>query len=272
MTTEDQHDFWNGPVGQNWAGLSAVLDAHHAAVTAELLRRAAVRPGDRVLDVGAGGGALSAALASRGATVTAVDISAPLLAVARARGAAGVTLIEADAGTLPFAPDAFDLIVSQFGVMFFADSRAAFANLHRAAAPGGRLHFAAWAGAKSNPWFAGPARIAAEMFGADPADPDAPGPMRFRDGAAVAAMLAAASWKDPLCEAVALALTPPGERAAAADFATRLGAASAALRRGGHGEAERLRLRDRIHAWLAAYDVGGRIEVPARVNFVSAAA
>jgi SAM-dependent methyltransferase len=262
--------YWSGDGGRRWASLADSLDRHHAAVTDLVVERAAPRAGERVLDIGAGQGTLARRLAASGAAVTGIDISPQLLGLARREP--GPTFLEADAATHDFAPLRFDLIASQFGVMFFEDSRAAFAHLRRQAAAGGRLVFAAWGPAEENPWFALPRSVAVRIIGDKESDPDAPGPMRFRDIGAVEGMLAAAGWREAGGEAVTLDLTPPGGLAGAADLATRMGAASAILTHHGAGEAQRLELREALAVELARFERDGDMAVPARVNLFEARA
>lgn len=109
-------------------------------VSEALLALAAPRGGERVLDVGCGCGATTLELARTvgpAGRVAALDISAPMLAVAKARaeaaGIANVDWLQADAATA--ALDGFDLLVSNFGVMFFGDPVAAFAHMRSAASP-----------------------------------------------------------------------------------------------------------------------------------------
>ncbi len=272
MTGAYQRDYWSGDGGRRWAALADRLDRHHAAVTALLAARAAAGPGQRVLEIGTGQGTLARALAGHGAEVWAVDISPPLLALAREAGPAGVRFVEADAEQEAVGPGSFDLIVSQFGVMFFGDSRAAFANIRRQAAAGGRLLFAAWAPAEENPWFALPRAAAARIVGDREDDPDGPGPMRFRDIGAVERLVSAAGWREVRGEAVALDLTPPGGLAGAADFATRMGGASAILTHHGAGEAERREVEAAVRRALAPFERDGEMRVPARVNLFEARA
>jgi len=112
-------------------------------VHAALFAAAAVKPADRVLDVGCGTGAttrIAARLASRGHAVG-VDISAPLLRTAQKLTAAekvsNASYQVADAQVHPFPPCGYDVIVSRGGVLSFADPAAAFRNLARALMPGG---------------------------------------------------------------------------------------------------------------------------------------
>jgi len=199
----DQVDYWNGPEGRHWADHETRFDAMLDPFVEPVLDAAGIGTGHRVLDVGCGNGALGRAAARRGATVTGVDISAPMLARARARAAAEdltVDYLEADAQVQPFA-GGFDAVVSRFGVMFFADPTAAFANLARALEPGGRLAFACWQGQPANEWVAVPALAMLPIVGAPDMPPaDAPGPFAFADGERVAGLLATAGYRDVRCD------------------------------------------------------------------------
>jgi len=123
------------------------------------LRAAArVGPRDRVLDIGCGAGqsARDAARIAEQGSVLGVDISPELLAIARRRSAEeglhNVAFEQADAQVHTLPPAGFDLCISRFGVMFFADPQAAFANIGRAMRPGGRLLWMVWQGAERNEW------------------------------------------------------------------------------------------------------------------------
>ncbi|MCI3238562.1 class I SAM-dependent methyltransferase [Streptomyces spinosisporus] len=142
-----QAQAWNGSVGLHWATHQQRYDALLTDVNDALFAAAAVRPADRVLDVGCGAGTttrIAARLAARGHAVG-VDISAPLLRRAQELTAAekihNATYTEADAQVHAFPSCGYDVIVSRGGVMFFADHAAAFRNLRRALMPGGRLAF-----------------------------------------------------------------------------------------------------------------------------------
>lgn len=103
--------------------------------------RARVGPGDRVLDIGCGTGAVAREAAKRvGATgrVAGIDLNPRMLEVAR-RLAPEIEWRQGDAGDLPFEDGAFDVVVSQYAMMFFPDPVLALGEMWRVLAPGGRL-------------------------------------------------------------------------------------------------------------------------------------
>jgi SAM-dependent methyltransferase len=201
----DQVEYWNGPEGQHWATREERFDGMLAPFIEPVLDAARVAAGDRVLDVGCGNGALSRAAAARGATVTGVDISGPMLERARAHAAAegvDVEFVQADAQAHPFA-GGHDVVISRYGVMFFGDPVAAFTNLARALEPGGRLAFVCWQEMPANEWVSVPAFAMLPIVGPpDVPPPDAPGPFAFADPDRVTGILAAAGFADAACESI----------------------------------------------------------------------
>jgi SAM-dependent methyltransferase len=185
----EQITYWNETSGPKWVALEELLDPQIAPLGLEGIERAGVRGGERVLDVGCGCGQTSLQLGERvGAegSVLGVDLSAPMLARARARaraaGLAQVRFENADAQTFPFEPRGADVVFSRFGVMFFADPVQAFANLRRALLPGGRLAFVCWQRLDRNPWMLLPAAAAARHLPMPPPPaPGAPGPFAFAE-------------------------------------------------------------------------------------------
>ena len=167
---DEQRKRWNGPAGHAWVDAQEVLDRLLKPLEDRLADLAAALHPDRLLDVGCGTGSTTVAIARRlGAPseCVGVDISEPMLAAARARAAReGVpaAFICADAQTYGFEPARVDLIVSRFGVMFFQDSVAAFANLRRAARDGGQLRLIVWRGPADNPFMTVAASAAASVL------------------------------------------------------------------------------------------------------------
>ena len=193
---EDQERFWNDMAGPLWVAAEEEIERHTRPFGEVALAIAAPAEGGAVLDVGCGCGATTIALAAAvgaGGTVLGVDLSAAMLARAEERvaasGASQVGFRRADAQIADLGAGSFDLVFSRFGVMFFADPIAGFANLRRALRPDGRMVFVCWQAPSANPWMAVVNRAAARMFGLDAPPHDAPGPFSLADPERIAAVL-----------------------------------------------------------------------------------
>lgn len=153
---EKQREAWNGSESVFYVQNADRFDRHLAPFTEALVEQARVPPHRALLDVGCGCGALTLSAGRFADSAVGVDISAPLTEVAadRARAARvdNVEFVVADAQTHAFVPGSFDVVVSQFGLMFFDDPVMAFSNLRGALAPGGRLAFISWQGLPANEW------------------------------------------------------------------------------------------------------------------------
>ncbi len=118
-----------------------------------------------------------------------------------------VEYICADAAVHDFAAPIADWLFSRFGVMFFGDPAAAFANLKRALKPGAKLLFACWRAPSENPWMMVPLQAAYEHVPRLPKpDPEDPGPYSFADTARVTRILIAAGFAAPRFTPVDVAL------------------------------------------------------------------
>lgn len=199
-----QIDYWNAAAGQTWAKFQDLLDVQVEPLGREALRVLAPLPGERIVDIGCGCGQtalqLAAAVGSAG-RVVGIDISRPMLDVARRRvdGAAcpNIELRQLDAQNDALGTGVFDAAFSRFGVMFFSDPVSAFANIAEALKPGGRLVFVCWRPLADNRWMQVPLEAVRNLLPpAAPADPLAPGPFAFADAARVRAILIEAGFAE----------------------------------------------------------------------------
>jgi ubiquinone/menaquinone biosynthesis C-methylase UbiE len=257
----EQAALWNDASGRAWVEMQAVLDAMLAPFVAPLVAGASLGEAAQVLDIGCGAGATTLALARRlgpRGLCLGVDISAPLLAAARARAAseplASARFREADAQTYEFQAGAFDAVVSRFGVMFFDDPVAAFANIRRAARPGAPLTFVAWRSPADNAFMTAAARAVAPLLpSVKPVDPTAPGQFAFADDARVRSVLRDSGWSD--VDVNALDLPGSVSEGDLLAYVTKLGPVGLALRE--LDEARRAPIIAAVHAAYAPYLRGG---------------
>ncbi|WP_229842396.1 class I SAM-dependent methyltransferase [Streptomyces tanashiensis] len=179
-------------------------------------RAAALHPG-RVLELAAGTGVLTSTLlsAAPSAEVTATDLNEAMVAFGSAR-APGAVWRQADAQRLPFPDQSFDLVVCQFGVMFFPDRTGAFTEIRRVLAPGGRFLFSTWGPLRTHTF---EVALQAGLERAFPVDPPrflSAVPHGYSDPAVVAADLVAAGFAVEDEQE----LTLQGRAASTADLAT----------------------------------------------------
>ena len=255
-----QIDYWNGPTGEKWAKYQNEMDRTLADSAEAALKLADARPGERVLDIGCGAGGTSLLLAEDvgpSGAVMGVDVSQPMLSLARTRTQAkNIQFIEADAATYPFRPE-FDLVFSRFGVMFFIDPAAAFANIRKSADKTARLAFICWRAVTENEWASLPFRIAKPLLPEQPAiDPHAPGPFAFSDADRLRKILETAGFSgvriEPFHGFMNLGHTPSG---AAFQSTNLMGPTSRALRN--VDDATRAHVMDAITDALAKIQTGG---------------
>ena len=161
-----------------------------------LASAAELQPGQRVLDVACGTGVLAREAARRvgAATVCGLDRNPAMLAVA-GRVAPDIHWRPGRAEELPFEADAFDAVVSQFGLMFFDDPAAGLGEMRRVLCPGGALAVAVWARLEEAPGYAAMAELLRRLFGERVAL-ELRVPFQLGDRDRLAAVLRAGGWPD----------------------------------------------------------------------------
>jgi len=167
-----------------------------------LLDRTSIAPGMRVLDVATGSGPVARAAARRAGAaghVTATDIAAPMLEVARnkpaAEGSAPVTYIQSPAAPLRVTNGTFDLVTCQQSLQFFPDRLAALREMKRALRPGGQIAVAVWTGIEDNEWFTAIQKALLTTLGAEAAKV-IEAPFRWPQAEALKRTIEAAGFED----------------------------------------------------------------------------
>jgi SAM-dependent methyltransferase len=205
-----QIEAWDGPAGERWAAQAEHHDRMGRGFTEAVIDKLAPQPREHILEIGCGNGALAlalGALAGPWGSVTGLDISGPMLAEARRRariqGASKVVFEKGDAQVCRLPPAHFDAAVSRFGIMFFDDPVAAFANIGHAVKPGGRLVFCCWQELPRNDWIMIPAGAALQHVPVpDLGGPGGPGAFSLADQERLRAILSDASWTEIVVEEV----------------------------------------------------------------------
>jgi SAM-dependent methyltransferase len=267
---EEQAALWNGTAGQAWVDAQDVLDDMFRPFEELLVE--AVPPGSRVLDVGCGTGATTLAIARKAGAAVGVDLSAPMIELARARAArsgSSATFVCADAQAHAFEAAAFDRVVSRFGVMFFADPVRAFANLRGATKGGGEARLIAWRGAAENPFMTAAERAAAPLLpDLPPRASDGPGQFAFADRSRVERILADAGWRDVALRPLDVVCALPAH--ALDRYVTRLGPLGRVL--GEVAEPLRTQVLDAVRAAFVPFVHGAEVRYTAACWMISAAA
>jgi SAM-dependent methyltransferase len=251
--------------------MQATLDGTYAEVEDFLVDQVAAQNASTVIDVGCGTGATTLAIARRlgqGSRCTGVDLSEQMIELARRRAGGEDTTAEfvvADAQRHRFAPGAADVIASRFGVMFFDDPAAAFANLRAAARDGGALRAVAWRGAEHNPFMTAAEEAAAGLITLPPRPP---GQFAFADRERVREILTASGWSDVDVAPVDFACAFPAGQLDA--YLGSMGPVGRALAE--HDEATRARVVERVRPAFDHFRHGEEVRFTAACWLVAAVA
>jgi SAM-dependent methyltransferase len=274
LSNAAQIDYWNAIAGETWAQYQAQLDGLIEPLGVESLRTLAPRTGERIVDIGCGCGQTSLDLAARvgpDGGVLGVDISLPMLAVARRRplppSVRRPDFRQLDVQNEDVGRSAFAAAFSRFGVMFFSEPVTALANIRTSLTPGGRLGFVCWRTLEENPWMKFPLDAALPFIPpVAPPDPTTPGPFAFADARRIRSILSEAGFGS-------MTIKPFDTRIGGADvaqtlaLALRVGPLGATLRE--HPELTD-RVRDAVQDSLSQFLTPAGVLMPAAAWIVLA--
>lgn len=273
---EQQRAYWNSPESEKWINNQPRLDRMFVPMTGILFDYAQIKAGEKILDVGCGAGTTTRHLAKQtgeSGQVLGIDISAPLLAAARAQSTHDhVQFFEGDAGSAEVPIEDVDLIISRFGVMFFADPARAFTHMRTSLKPEGRLCFVCWGSREDNPWFRMPYDVIAARLGPlEPAAPRAPGPMAYAQVEHIEEFLDQAGFDNIIVETRTVPLISNKGAAKTAEFLISFGPGARILANFDIDETTRQQLINDLAGMIKTFEQAEGTHVPAKLHFVRAA-
>lgn len=268
---------WDGDEGAHWSAHASRYERSAAPYRERVLEGAALVPGERVLDLGCGAGRTTRDAARRVAPdgrAVGVDLSASMLEIARAAATAdgvdNVTFEQADAQVHDFPTAAYNVVLSQFGVMFFSDPVGAFSNVHRAMTAGGRALFLVWQGLDRNEWAASMRHALAAGRDLPMMQPGAPGPFSWADPAVPRRILESAGFGDVAVAEVSCDFVVGDDPDDAFAFTRGMGVTRSLL--ADLDDATAARALDDLRATFAAHRSPGGVVFPSAAWLVTARA
>ena len=276
IVNDDQHEFWNKGIGQKWVKEDNSMNERFTILTKEFFKRAKIEKGDKVLDIGCGGGITSfetSKILGNDGYVLGADISKILLDLA-VKNYSNIKNLEfkyCDVQNYEFEKNSFSKVISRFGVMFFENPIKAFKNINNAIQDGGSLYFVCWTNVMENEFFTAAANIIIRHL--DRGFPEltrAPGPFAFSEKKYVKQILNAAGFENIKVEKVYTLISTNDSAEKDGNLLFNIGLAGRLLSEENLSEAELAKIKEKIIEMSQNRKFDGIINYKACLNFVSA--
>ena len=273
---EEQRRRWDEEEGEHWVAEAEHFDRMLAPYGEKVIAALSPEPGEKILDVGCGNGALSLDVAARVGPqghVLGLDLSGPMLTLAKQRagerGLGNLSFEKSDVQVHEFGSADFDAVMSRFGVMFFDDPVTAFANLRSAVRPGGRMAFMCWQSPLENDWLMVPAGTMLEVVPMpELPTPGSPGPFGLAQPDRTRSILGDAGWSGVELEPVEVQQWLGSDAASAIDFLSRTEIAKSFL--GETDDETRDKVWQAVEVRLANYTTDDGVHLAGRTWLVTA--
>ena len=276
IVNDDQHEFWNKGIGQKWVKEDNSMNERFTILTKEFFKRAKIEKGDKVLDIGCGGGITSfetSKILGNDGYVLGADISKILLDLAKKNysNIKNLKFKYCDVQNYEFEKNSFSKVISRFGVMFFENPIKAFKNINNAIQDGGSLYFVCWTNVMENEFFTAAANIIIKHL--DRGFPEltrAPGPFAFSEKKYVKQILNAAGFENIKVEKVYTLISTNDSAEKDGNLLFNIGLAGRLLSEENLSEAELAKIKEKIIEMSQNRKFDGIINYKACLNFVSA--
>ena len=276
IVNDDQHEFWNKGIGQKWVKEDNSMNERFTILTKEFFKRAKIEKGDKVLDIGCGGGITSfetSKILGNDGYVLGADISKILLDLAK-KNYSNIKNLEfkyCDVQNYEFEKNSSSKVISRFGVMFFENPIKAFKNINNAIQDGGSLYFVCWTNVMENEFFTAAANIIIKHLDRGfPKLTRAPGPFAFSEKKYVKQILNAAGFENIKVEKVYTLISTNDSAEKDGNLLFNIGLAGRLLSEENLSEAELAKIKEKIIEMSQNRKVDGIITYKACLNFVSA--
>ena len=276
IINDEQFEFWNKGIGQKWVKEDDSMNERFTILTKEFFSRANINKGDRILDIGCGGGITSfeaSKLVGENGYVVGADISEILLDLAK-KNYSYIKNLEfkyCDVQNYKFKKKSFNKVISRFGVMFFENPIEAFKNINDSIQDGGSLHFVCWTKVMENEFFTAATDIIIKHINKSfPEITRNPGPFAFSEEEYVKLILKASAFKNIKVDEVYSLISTNDSAEKDGDLLLNIGLGGRLLSEENLSEEELLIIRDKIIEMSQNRKENGKTTYKACLNYVSA--